>query len=541
MTKLLLICFSLLWLPVAAQNLSPEETARIDNEIFPAERNKKPGYIVTILRNNRIVYNRATGYINIRKRLPLTIDSRIALASVSKQFTAMGILLLEQEGKLSLTDDIHKYIPELPSYPFPVQLRHLLSHTSGIRDHITILGWENNQQNHFYHFPGMISVLRNYCWTSFPAGEDFAYSNTGYMLLAYVIERVSGQRFEDFMKDRIFEPLDMTSTEFSFRRKGEEFGYSTPYDYNKRRKSFVRHRFREANALGATGIYTTVSDMIKWNKNFTDPLVGDPELIARMEQSDTLNNGMSVHYNNGLKHRNLNGLHIIEHSGGWANYNIQYTRVPELGLCIIVAANNEFDYPIEMAEDVLKVFLPPAGPRKDTPVSFEETGLKEGLYLADNMTLREVKNQGGHFVITIPGYSENRDMMLYRNAADSCLADEEGYPFCPQSDHFIWSGGGYFNTPRTYTLLTPDPDFDGKACEGRYRNCEMGSVRLKYCKLQDRYVLIGSLIKRIRLEKVADRLYEAKRAGFKMQFIDPYTFNIGNSRVFGLEFKRVEE
>lgn len=532
---LILQCFL-----ATGQQLSPDETARIDAEIFTVERLKKPGYIVTVLKKDHIVYNRATGYINVRKRIPITIDSRIALASISKQFTAMGILLLEQEGKLSLYDDIHKYIPELPSYPRPVLLHHLLSHTSGIRDHFEILGWENNVQPHHYHYDGMINVLRNYCWTSFPSGDDFAYSNTGYMLLACIIERVSGQSYEEFMQERIFEPLDMTSTEASFRRKGEEYGHSIAYDYKAKRKRFVPHKFREYNAMGATGIYTTVSNLIKWNHNFIEPLVGNPELIARMETSASLSNGKSVNYNNGIIHRLVNGKEILEHSGGWANYNIQYIRVPEMELTIIVASNNEFDYPIEIGSNVLEIFLPEQNAPEQEPVKPESIGILEGTYVSDNMTLRKVQHVDHQFTISWNAYGGDKKTHLFEGASENCFTDSEGFELCIEENGFVYSNGGYFNTPVHYSLQKEHPDFDFAEATGRYANCEMGTVHLKYNKVSGNYKLIGSLIKRIRLEKVYGQVFESKKHGFKIHFIDQYTFQIGNSRVFGLEFKKTD-
>lgn len=539
MRQLLSILFLFQLTCSVAQPLSEEETKGID-ALFPEERFKKPGFIVTVLRKDRIVYNRAVGYINVRQRIPFRIDSRIALASVSKQFTAMGILLLEEEGKLSLDDDIHKFIPELPSYPQSVTLRHLLAHTSGIRDHITILGWENNQQSHFYHFPGMLNELRDYCWTSFPSGQDFAYSNTGYMLLAYVIERVSGLRYEIFMQERIFEPLDMASTEVSFRRKAEEYGHSTPYDYRPKSKRFVARKIREVNALGATGIYTTVSDLLKWNHNFKNPIVGNPALIARMETAATLSSGKSVNYNNGIIHRTINGQKILEHSGGWANFNIQYIRVPETELTIIVASNNELDYPIEIADKVLHLFLPQQEAPSVPPRKFEEIGLVEGSYLAENMTLREVKNDKGLFTISHPTYGGEKNYQLFEAREEGCFSDAEGFEFCPEENGFEWSNGGYFNTPTHYQLLVDNPDFNYAAAVGRYANCELGSVRLKYSKMRKEYILIGSLIKRIRLEKVYGQVFESKKKGFKVYFIDAYTFQMGNNRVFGLEFKKTD-
>lgn len=508
--------------------------------MFPDERGKKPGYIVTIVQNDSLVYNRATGYINVGKEIPFTADSRIAIASLSKQFTALGLHLLMQEGKISLDDDVHKYIPELPKYPRPMLIRHLLSHTSGVRDHITILGWENNQQSHFYDFQGTVDALKKYCWTSFPSGEDFAYSNTGYVLLALIIERVSGQEFESFMKQRIFDPLHMDYTEFSFKRKGEEYGHSTAYNYNVKREQFRIFKYRESNALGATGIYTTVNDLLEWDRNFTTATVGGEKLLRFIQQSDTLNNGQSVNYHNGIKHYRKEGFEIVEHSGGWAHYNVEYIRVPALGLSIIIAANNEFDYPIEMGERLLKLLLPKKNqPLPYPPASAQNCALQNGLYLADNMSLREIITRNDSLFVKIRGVHDDLFIPLYYNPEKRVVQDAEGFEVHIGSESFEWSGGSYFNTPRTFHQLHADTSFNYEATAGRYINCEMGSVRLKYKKMSDRFVMIGSLIKRVRLDKVYDKLYEAKKHDFKLIFIDQYTYLIGNSRVFGLEFKRI--
>lgn len=508
--------------------------------MFPNERGKKPGYIVTIVQNDKVVYNRATGYINVGKDLPFTADSRIAIASLSKQFTALGIQLLVQEGKISLNDDVHKYIPELPKYPRPMLIRHLLSHTSGIRDHLTVLGWENNQQSQFYDFQGTVDALKKYCWTSFPSGEDFAYSNTGYILLALIVERVSGQEFESFMQERVFQPLNMGNTEFSFKRKGEEYGHSTAYNYNTKRKQFRIFKYRESNALGATGIYTTMTDLLKWDRNFTTGTVGGAELIKQMHQSDTLNNGQSVNYHNGIKHSTVEGFKIVEHSGGWAHYNVEYIRIPELQLSIIIAANNELDYPIEMGERLLNILLPKKNQVPSFPLaSAENCALKHGLYLADNMSLREIITRNDTLFVKIRGIHSDRFIPLYFNTEKGIVEDEDGFEVRLESKAFEWSGGAYFNTPHTFHQLQADSSFKYETMEGRYLNCEMGTVRLKYKKMSDRFVMIGSLIKRVRLDKVYDKLYEAKKHDFKLIFVDQYTYLIGNNRVFGLEFKRI--
>lgn len=513
----------------------------VDSLLFPEERTNKPGYIVTVIENDSVVYNRSTGLINVGKKIPIDATSTFGIASLSKQFTGLAIQLLIEEGKIRLTDDIHKYIPELPKYPSTVQIKHLLSHTSGIRDHLTILNWENNQLSHFYHFDGMLSELKNYCWTSFPAGENFAYSNTGYMLLALVIERVSGKSFEEYMKQVIFEPLEMSQTEFSFRRKGEEYNHSTPYAYNKNSKHFKKPKIREVNALGATGIYTTINDLVKWNSNLYHHKVGKQEVYNRMFEIDTLNDSREVYYNNGLKHRFVGDYRIIEHSGGWANYNIQFMTIPDKHTTIIVACNNGLDYPIEMAEIVLDILIPERYTiRKEEEISLEEVKLEVGYYLSTNMVLRYLDNQSGSMTISDPINPDHRKFNFAPDGS-SGFFDNDFLPMHIVDSSFIWSGGTYFNTPKKYVHLPIESTIDKGQSSGKYLNCELGAIRVKYRAYNDTYVLIGSMIKRIIFKNVAPLTYFSKKKDCMIHFVDSYTFNLGNQRVFDLEFKRISK
>lgn len=525
--------------------LQPSEikdfTHKIDSTLFPELRANKPGYIVTVLQDDSIVYNRATGMINVQKKIPFDLNSKIGIASLSKQFTAFAIQMLIDEGKIGLTDEIHKYIPELPKYPFSVQIKHLLSHTSGIRDHLTILNWENNQLSHFYQFDGMLSELKNYCWTSFPAGENFAYSNTGYMLLALIIERVSGIPFERYMKENVFDPLHMSNTEFSFRRKGDEYDHSTPYSYNKRSKHFKKPRIREVNALGATGIYTTMNDLIKWDKNFYNHKIGNEAIFTRMLETDTLNDGSDLYYNNGLKHRFIGDHPIIEHSGGWANYNIQYTQIPDLHTTIIVACNNALDYPIEMAEKVLDIIIPERFTiDKKDEISLDEAHLKEGFYLSPNMVLRVVSENNNVMSISDPINKEQRTYQFAPDGNDGYF-DNDFMLMRHADSGFIWNGGTYFNTPKVYNHLSEELTINYDESEGKYINCELGTIRVKHRAYSDSYILIGSLIKRIKFKNVAPLTYYSKSKECMIHFIDSYTFNLGNQRVFDLEFKRISK
>lgn len=518
----------------------------MDSLFFKEDGNKRPGYSVAILKDNAVIYQRSIGQINVEKRIDFDENSIFAIASCSKQFTAFGVLLLEQEGKLKLTDDIRKYIPELPVYEKPILIKHLLSHTSGIRDHITMLEWENSQNIHSLDFWGAVWGLEYYNCSSFDPGEDFAYTNTGYVLLGFIAERVSGKPFEAFMKESIFDPLEMNNTEFSTKRKYKEYGFSRPYNYNWKSKKFQTKWLNESNATGAVGIYTTMSDYAKWDQNFTTMTIGNKAMFERYLSSDTLNNGMSVNYNFGLKSRTFRGFDIIEHSGGWAFYNFQHTRIPELGLSIIISTNNEFDYPIGMVEKYLKEIIP-----NDRVPSFERRDLIvnsniEGIYRSDDFTTRTIKNRDGRIYISGKGLYGAKEFELYSLAKNE-FVDSTGSRlyFNPEESSFQWSGGGYFNSPKKfYSIDTAAIDL--QKLSGRFSSDELGSIKIKYNRRRRTIRLKSSftgvyLPKRLKIEEITGSRINLSNVDFSIIVKDENTLILGNSWVFNVLLYRETE
>lgn len=514
----------------------------MDSLFFQEDGDKRPGYSVAIVKDDSIIYQRSIGQINVERKIAFDENSVFAIASCSKQFTAFGILLLEQEGKLKLTDDIRKYIPELPEYENPILIKHLLSHTSGIRDHIIWLGWENRQSDRFYNFLGTLKCLENYyTGTSFSPGDDFAYTNTGFVLLAFIAERVSGKPFDVFMKESIFDPLEMDNTEFSTKRKYKEFGFSRPYNYNWKSKKFLPLRTNEINATGAVGIYTTMNDYIKWDQNFTTMTVGNEALFQRYLTSDTLNNGMKVNYNNGLKERMFRGHHVVEHSGGWAFYNFQHTRIPELGLSIIIASNNEFDYPIGMTETFLKeVITKERVPSSELRGHFADPNLI-GTYRSDDFTTRTIKNRDGRTFISGKGLYGAKEFELYP-VSENVFIDSTGNKliFDSENERFRWSGGGYFNNPKQFHAFdTTSIDF--QKLEGIYSCEELGKIRIKYNRKKQSVRIKPSFGKRPKIKQMRGNQIDLSGVDYSIMVQDENTLVLGNSWLFNVIFKRDNE
>lgn len=503
----------------------------VDSIFITSTQEKTPGFSIMVIQNDSIVAQQSFGYSNVKKKIELDQNSRIAIASCSKQFTAYCILLLEKDKKISLSDDIRKYIPELPEYSSIIQIRHLLSHTSGIRDHIEMLGWSRNQKDKYYNFDGILEALNKYDGLSYKPGENFSYSNTGYMLLALIVERVSGMRFEEFVKQQIFAPLGMSSTEFSFRRKYEEYGEVNPYSYNFKTGKYKEFRHLEVNAIGATGIYTTISDYAQWDKHLTNPPDYREDIIEKLFTTDTLNNGKSVNYNFGFKHRTYKGYKIVEHSGGWANYNFQYTRIPELKISIIVGSNNENHYPIGMAEELLKNIIPEDRilNRTDTStLNIPSTFLTK--YVCTDFSSIQLIKCNNEFIIEGESlYGGKKYPLLCTNFGVQMDSVGNTIVFNSLDTSFLWYGGSYFNYPRLFTTNQPIETKKLPNYSGIYYSGELGIVKVKYNRISGSFKLRTSYGPNPRILFIDNRFIKTNR-NYNLLLVDENTLLLGNSR-----------
>lgn len=225
----------------------------------------KPGLAVAVIRNAETCYERGAGIADLSHRVPITTSTVFNAGSVSKHFTAFAAFLLEDAGKLSLNDDIRDHLPELPVYDTPVRINHLIYHTSGINEHLETLILAGKWFDDLWERHETMAAIRSQRTTSFTPGDEHVYSNSGYALLAEIIARVSGQSFADFMYERIFKPLDMTSSCFLADPKQVCESHARSYDLRE------DGTFAEAGQMfeicGDGGLRTTANDMGKWLAN----------------------------------------------------------------------------------------------------------------------------------------------------------------------------------------------------------------------------------------------------------------------------------
>ncbi len=298
-----------------------------------------PGCALSVIGDGQIIYKRGYGMANLDHDVPITAETAFHVASVSKQFTAAAILLLAQDGKLSLDDDVRKFITELPDFGVRISIKHLIYHTSGLRDQWNLLGlagWRYSLD--LITDDDVLELISHQKDLNFKPGEKHVYCNTGYTLLAQIVKRVSGQSFREFTTNRIFKPLDMRSTHFRDDHaeivKHVAYGYVEGESGNGYRLSVTNF-----DTVGATSLLTTVEDLAHWDENFYNPRVGGPVFLAQQLQRGKLNNGKELDYAAGLEHGKYRGLRTIDHGGGDAGYRADLLRFPDQHFSVACLCN----------------------------------------------------------------------------------------------------------------------------------------------------------------------------------------------------------
>ncbi|WKN42921.1 serine hydrolase domain-containing protein [Tunicatimonas pelagia] len=296
-----------------------------------------PGVAFAVVQNGAIIHQQGFGQANLEYGVPITPTTVFHIASISKQFTVFAIMLLEKEGKLSLDDDIRKYVPEVPDFGKTITLRHLASHTSGLRDQWELLVMAGWRMDDVITTKNILKLISRQQQLNFDPGEQFMYCNTGFTLLAEVVARVSGQRFAEFTVQYIFQPLDMQNT--LFYDDHEKVVKNRAYSYYQDSTGYKKSVLNYAN-VGATSLFTTVEDLSRWTTNFYTGQVGDTSIFRTMNTPIVLNNGESMGGALGQFVGEYKGLREIQHGGADAGYRTHLSRFPDQQFAVIVFSND---------------------------------------------------------------------------------------------------------------------------------------------------------------------------------------------------------
>ncbi|MBC6489711.1 serine hydrolase domain-containing protein [Flavihumibacter stibioxidans] len=350
---LFVLCF-----PLALQAQQPfADTARaIDKILNPWSGKNMPGVSIAISRNGQLVYANAVGMADLEHAVHNDTATIFEAGSVSKQFTAAAILLLEQQGKLSQQDDIRKFVPEMPDYGHPVRIYHLIHHLSGLRDWGAVAeveGWPRSTRAHTNAHALQI-MSRQKTLNNVP-GAEYIYSNSNYNLMAIIVERVSGTSFQEFCRKHLFEPAGMHHT--LWRHDYRQVVPRRAMAYQPTMTGFkTLMPFEDAHGNG--GLLTTPADLVNWTAYIHAGKLGGQQLLQKQLERGRYNNGREMAYAAGLRIGTFNGQDLVTHSGATAGYRANLDYYPAQGLSIALLSNSSGTSPVDLAQKIAALFFP---------------------------------------------------------------------------------------------------------------------------------------------------------------------------------------
>ncbi|WP_297707924.1 serine hydrolase [uncultured Eudoraea sp.] len=311
---------------------------RIDS-IFTQFSKVTPGISISLIEGNKSVLRKSYGNANLEYNIPVDPKTVFHIASDSKRFTALAILLLEEQGELKLSDSIQKYLTSFPDFGHEITIEHLLQHTSGLRDQWQLLGMAGWRMEDIVTQEQILKVLYKQRELNFLPKSEFVYCNSGYTLLAEIVQVVSGQSFEDFTRKNIFEPLGMYNTHFHANHK--QIVKNRAYSYSKVNDSIFQKEILNFANTGATGLFTNVEDIEKWIINVMNakPIVGSTAIYKKMQEQLVLNNGEEMMYGMGEMVFNIGKKKLIGHGGNDAGFNSFIGYYPEYNVGVIALCN----------------------------------------------------------------------------------------------------------------------------------------------------------------------------------------------------------
>src|SRR5882724_2386764 len=348
-------------------SLPSSVAAQVDKVFDKWDKPTSPGCSLGVYKDSQILYKHGYGMADLNEDVLITPATVFHVASMSKQFSAASMVLLAQQGKLALDDDVRKYLPELPDFGQRITIRHLIHHTSGLRDQWALLGlagWRYSQD--LITDDDVMSVITRQKDLNFKPGDKHVYCNTGYTLLGLIVKRVTGLSLREFTTKNIFEPLGMTHTHFRDDHaeiiKHNAIGYEQEGagpgkgPGNENDKPF-RISITNFDTTGATSLHTTVEDLLLWDENFYHPRVGGPAFLQQMLERGKLNNGETLDYASGLVHGKYKGLPTVDHGGADAGYRSDLTRFPDQHFSAAVLCNFAETNPSDLVRKVADVLL----------------------------------------------------------------------------------------------------------------------------------------------------------------------------------------
>ena len=376
----------------AEQTGTDDRIPEVDAIFATWDQPGSPGCAVAVAQNGNLVYSRGYGYANLDYDIPITPQTVFDIGSVSKQFNAAVLTMLALEGKLSLDDNVRKWLPELPEFEQPITLRHMMYHTSGLRDYLNLFPLAGRGDYFPISHEQILDMMSRQEALIFPPGDRYRYSNTAYMLLAQVIERASGKSIGEQVSQRIFEPLGMTGSYayddltqiIPFRGTGyardDDGGVQIVHNYN-------------FDVVGDGQLYSTMEDLLRWDHYLHG---GTPDIYSSMLTEGHLNSGEGTGYAQGIVLGEYRGLRTVGHSGSSWGFRTQLVRFADPALSIAVSCNQDQINASRLARQVADYYLADElGPREED----DDSGRREQEMPAEplELTANQLTQFAGEF------------------------------------------------------------------------------------------------------------------------------------------------
>src|SRR5467141_687754 len=378
---------------LAAENTAEEKkTVAVDEIFVDLTKAGSPGCALGVYRDGKMVYSKGYGLANLEQNVPITPQSVFDIGSTSKQFTSASILLLEKQGKLSINDDVRKYIPELPEYGQKVTILHLLNHTSGLRDYLTLMDLAGMHIDGVTTDEDALQIISRQKALNFAPGSDWLYSNTGFFLLSVIVKRVSEKTLREFAGENIFTPLAMTHTQFRDDHTSLIADRALAYDAKEKAAGY-RLDVSYFEQTGDGAVHTSVEDLLKWDENFYSPRVGGKDFLDEIQERGKLNNGKVLDYAKGLRLRDYRGLQTVSHGGAWGGYRAELLRFPEQHFSVACLCNVGNAGPTRRAHQVADIYL--GSSMKPREIKSQESENKEKSEVA--VDTDQLRNYSGEY------------------------------------------------------------------------------------------------------------------------------------------------
>jgi len=426
MKNLILLAFTTVILNAslfARQHLSENTIQKVDSLLSEYPISNGPGISVAVIKDGKAIFKRHKGYANLEHRILITDSTKFVIGSIAKQFTAFAILLLENEGLLSIDNSITNYLPELNHLPHKVTIKQLMNHTSGFRDNTNLNNLKGRTDEDLISQEEVVALLLRQKSLNFTPGSRFQYCNSGYILLAEIVKRVSEMSFSQFTQEKIFKPLKMHQS--VFLDDPTLMVTNKANSYIKQKDGF-HYIPLNRSVVGSTGLYTTIHDLGLWANNFENQTIGNKTIFQKMKTKSSLNTGEIIPYALGQELKNHKGLDVIFHGGGDAGFRSYLLRVPSHKLTVAISGNFESFNPLNISYGLVDIFLSKniqKKKKKEVPV-YKTKDLKKfegdykifnGFYItieAKSDTLY-FKNYGSEEKLKLPTIGENEFLFPY--------------------------------------------------------------------------------------------------------------------------------